>query len=192
MIDADMISVVCIMDEDQYDELGKKIDAWSRSIEIIEEYKYELKHTGYFVLELSVMASYDIENLIRFLANHLEYYCMRVQCTNGIFCKCQGDIIDLKADVYSNLEAVDFVKDMLTCEERYNAIFDANSYFSKFEALELMLTHQDVVELDCVTPELFVEEAEFTVFSPYTGEVHNIDISIGIDPAKFYFIILHK
>lgn len=191
MVDTE-ISVVCIMNEDQYDELGKKIDAWSRSVEIIEEYKYELKHTGYFVLELSIMASYDIANLIRFLANHLEYYCMRVQGTNGIFCKCQGDIIDLKADAYSNLEAVDFVKDMLTCEERYEAIFDANSYFSKFEALELMLTHEDVVELDCVTPELFVEEAEFTVFSPYTGEVHNIDISIGIDPAKFYFIILHK
>lgn len=191
MVDTE-ISVVCIMNEDQYDELGKKIDAWSRSVEIIEEYKYEIKHTGYFVLELSIMASYDITNLIRFLANHLEYYCMRVQGTNGIFCKCQGDVIDLKADAYSNLEAVDFVKDMLTCEERYEAIFDANSYFSKFEALELMLTHEDVVELDCVTPELFVEEAEFTVFSPYTGEVHNIDISIGIDPTKFYFIILHK
>ena len=81
---------------------------------------------------------------------------------------------------------------MLTCEERYTAIFDANSYFSKFEALELMITHEDTVELDCVTPELFVEEAEFTVFSPYTGEVHNIDISIGIDPSKFYFVILHK
>ena len=49
MIDDDIISVVCIMNEEQYNELGKKIDMWNKSIEIIEEYKYELKDTGYFV-----------------------------------------------------------------------------------------------------------------------------------------------
>ena len=188
----DFMTAVCIMDADQYDTLGKKIDMWVNSITIVEEYKYELQHSGYYVIELSITASYDESNLIRFLANHLDYYCLRVEGTAGIFWKNSGDIIDLKADAYDKLESVDYVKDMLSCAERYDAIFASNSYFSKFEALEIMIGPGDVVELDSYTPELFVEEAEFTVLSPYTGEVHNIDISIGIDPAKFYFIILHK
>ena len=188
----DLMSIVCIMDEGQYDELGDKINAWANSIIIVEEYKYELGKSGYYVLELSVMADYSEENLIRFLAHHINYYCMRVEGTAGIFWKYTGDMTDLKEDAYKNLETIDYAKDMLTCKERYDAIFKSNSYFSKFEALEIMTGPGEVTELDETTPELFVEEAEFTVLSPYTGEVHNIDISIGIDPAAFFFIILHN
>ena len=189
----DILSLILILDEDQYDRLGRQIDNWSSVYYMVEEYKYQIKNLDYYVVELAVESYYyEAKDVIRFLANSIEYYAMRVAGSKDIFIRNYGDLIDLKEDCYKTESAVHLVKDMMSNEERFDSIFDCNSYFLPTDSLLLMTDPFNSVELDATTDELFSEEEEFTVCNAFTGEVHTVDLTIGIDPRNFSIVILDK
>ena len=103
----DILSLILILDEDQYDRLGRQIDNWSSVYYMVEEYKYQIKNLDYYVVELAVESYYyEAKDVIRFLANSIEYYAMRVAGSKDIFIRNYGDLIDLKEDCYKTESAV--------------------------------------------------------------------------------------
>ena len=154
--------------------------------------------SGYYVVQVSAMSAMrDKKELIRFLSAGLRYVCMRVEGSPYIWFPNEGDAIDLWLDFYERRGSQYFLKDMLTIKERFNLIFEANSYWTKHTALSLFwfddLDEDSVlIELTEHTPELFSEDGELVITNEFTGEVHNIDLTIGLPEDYFTIMVLKK
>jgi hypothetical protein len=85
---------------------------------------------------------------------------------------------------------------MLTIKERFNLIFESNSYWSKHTVLSLFYADSldaeaTLIDLTEHTPELFANEYEMVVMNEFTGEVHNVDLTLGI-PRDYFVIMVPK
>lgn len=195
----EILDLVFIMDEEQYKRFEKFADQVMQVVILDEIAKYELSViSGYYVVQVSAMSTMrDKKELIRFLSAGLRYICMRVEGSPYIWFPCEGDAIDLWLDFYERQGSQYFLKDMLTIKERFNLIFEANSYWSKHTALSLFwfddLDEESIlIELTEHTPELFSNEDELVVTNEFTGEVHNIDLTLGIPEDYFTIMVLKK
>ena len=196
---SEVIDLVFIMDDEQYKRFEKFADQVMQVVILDEIAKYELSIlSGYYVVQVSAMSGMrDKKELIRFLSAGLRYVCMRVEGSPYIWFPNEGDAIDLWLDFYERHGSQYFLKDMLTIKERFNLIFEANSYWSKHTALSLFwfddLDEESVlIELTEHTPELFSDDDELVVTNEFTGEVHNIDLTLGIPENYFTIMVLKK
>lgn len=195
----EILDLVFIMDEEQYKRFEKFADQVMQVVVLDEIAKYELSViSGYYVIQVSAMSTMrDKKELIRFLAAGLRYVCMRVEGSPYIWFPCEGDAIDLWLDFYERPGSQYFLKDMLTIKERFNLIFKANSYWSKHTVLSLfwfddLAEESELIELTDHTPELFSSEDELVITNEFTGEVHNIDLTIRIPENYFTIMVLKK
>lgn len=196
---SEVMDFVFIMDEEQYKRFEKFADQVAQVVLLDEIGKYDLSIlSGYSVVQVSAMTSMrDKKELIRFLAMGLRYVCMRAEGSPYIWFPCEGDAIDLWLDFYERLGTKTFLKDMLTIKERFNLIFEANSYWSKHTVLSLFYTEfldadATLIDLTEHTPELFTNEDELVITNEFTGEVHNVDLTLGIPDDYFTIMVLKK
>lgn len=193
-----ILDMVFIMDDEQYKRLQKFADQVAQVAIIDEIAKYELGMlSGYYVIQLSVMSGLrDKKEIIRFLSAGLHYICFRVEGSPYIYFKNEGDITDLWFDFYEKAEDKTFLKDMMTIQERYEMVFESNCYWAKHTPLSLMYTDdldEDTVitELNHYTTELFVPENELVIIHEFSGEAHNVDLTVGI-PDDYFVITVPK
>lgn len=194
----EVVDFVFIMDEEQYKRFEKFADQVAQVVLLDEIAKYDLSLlSGYSVIQVSAMTSMrDKKELIRFLAMGLRYVCMRAEGSPYIWFPCEGDALDLWLDFYERRGSETFLKDMLTIKERFNLIFEANSYWTKHTVLSLLYTEflgddATLIELTDSTPELFTDEDDLVITNEFTGEVHNIDLTLGI-PDDYFTIMVPK
>lgn len=194
----EVVDFVFIMDEEQYKRFEKFADQVAQVVLLDEIAKYDLSLlSGYSVIQVSAMTSMrDKKELIRFLAMGLRYVCMRAEGSPYIWFPCEGDALDLWLDFYERRGSETFLKDMLTIKERFNLIFEANSYWTKNTVLSLLYTEflgddATLIELTDSTPELFTDEDDLVITNEFTGEVHNIDLTLGI-PDDYFTIMVPK
>lgn len=194
----EVVDFVFIMDEEQYKRFEKFADQVAQVVLLDEIAKYNLSLlSGYSVIQVSAMTSMrDKKELIRFLAMGLRYVCMRAEGSPYIWFPCEGDALDLWLDFYERRGSETFLKDMLTIKERFNLIFEANSYWTKNTVLSLLYTEflgddATLIELTDSTPELFTDEDDLVITNEFTGEVHNIDLTLGI-PDDYFTIMVPK
>ena len=191
----EIIDLVFIMDDEQYKRFEKFADQVIQVVVLDEMAKYDLGPlTGHYVIQVSAMSSMrDKQELIRFLSAGLRYICMRVEGSPYIWFPNEGDANDLWLDFYERTGSLTFLKDMLTIRERYNLIFEANSFWSKdaklsmFYAEDFLDEDPMLISLTENSTELFTDEEELVITDEQTGEVHSVDISIGIPDD--YFVI---
>lgn len=195
----EIVDFVFIMDDEQYKRFEKFADQVAQVVLLDEIAKYELSLlSGYSVVQVSAMSSIrDKKELVRFLAMGLRYVCMRMEGSPYIWFPCEGDAIDLWLDFYDKDSSAHFLKDMLTIKERFNLIFESNSYWSKHTPLNLLYmddfdNDSVLIELTEHTPELFTEEDELVVIHEFSGEAHTVDLSLGIPQDKFTIMVLKK
>jgi hypothetical protein len=123
---------------------------------------------------------------------------MRIEGTNYVFTSSAEDLYDLYEDFYSKRGGgKSLQKDLLTIEERYNIIFESNSYWSILTSLCLIYKDEvadDIMllDLDENTPELFVQDDELLITEELTGETHTIDLTLGIKDNFLTFMVLKK
>ena len=194
----EILDLVFIMDEEQYKRFEKFSEQITQVVVLDEIAKYELSViSGYYVVQVSALSTMrSKKELIRFLAAGLKYLCMRVEGSPYIWFPCEGDAVDLWLDLYEYKGSQYFLKDMLTIKERFNLIFEANSHWPKHTVLSLFwfdnLDEESVlIELTEHTQELFSSEDELIITNEFTGEAHNIDLTIGI-PKDYFTIMVPK
>lgn len=195
----EVIDLVFIMDDEQYKRFEKFADQVMQVVVLDEMAKYELGAlSGYYVIQVSALSSMrDKSELIRFLAAGLRYVCMRVEGSPYIWFPCEGDAIDLWLDFYERQGSQYFLKDMLTIKERYKLILASNSYWTEISVLSLVYTDpldEEAVLLDLTdhTPELFTDDDDLVITNEFTGEVHSVDLTIGIPEDYFTIMVLKK
>ena len=194
-----VLDLVLIMDQEQRKRLDKFADQVAQVVLIDEIASYELGvFSEYYVVQISVASTMtDKRELIRFLSAGLRYICMRVEGSPFIWFPNEGDGVDLWLDFYERTGSASFLKDMTTIKERYKLIFEANSYWTELSELKLVYADpldEEMVLIDLTehTPEIFTEEDELVITNEFTGEVHSIDLTIGIPEDYFTIAVLKK
>lgn len=194
----EIVDLVFVMDDEQYKRFEKFSEQVIQVVILDEMAKYDLgAFSGYSVIQVSAMSSMrDKQELIRFLSMGLRYVCMRVEGSPFIWFPNEGDANDLWLDFYEKNGSIYFLKDMLTIRERYNLIFEANSFWSKSAVLSLFdidSFDEDPVLIDLTehSIELFTDEEELVIMDEMSGEVHNVDLTIGI-PDNYFTIVVPK
>lgn len=194
-----ILDLVLIMDQEQRKRLDKFADQVAQVVLIDEVASYELGvFSEYYVVQLSVASTMtDKRELIRFLSAGLRYICMRVEGSPFIWFPNEGDGVDLWLDFYERTGSASFLKDMTTIKERYKLIFESNSYWTELSELKLVYTDpldDEMVLIDLTehTPEIFTEEDELVITNEFTGEVHGIDLTVGIPEDYFTIAVLKK
>lgn len=196
----EIFDAVMIVSPDQKEKLEKVFDEVydMMMIDIVTEYPLSDEEGSYIVIGLEIMGvSRSKEEIQKFLT-HLDFTCLRFEGSPYIFIPCEGDLTDLEWDYYNHVDVRSFIKDMLTINERYEMIFESNSYFSQWDNLTLIynepmdIEDYSLIGLTYNTPELFTQEDEYTISNDDTGETHQVDITIGIDIHNFQFIVLKK
>ena len=195
------LQAVFLMDDEQYKYFEKLSDQVS-SVALIDELgKYPLgaDDCGYYAVQAEVISNFNDNNqLIRFLSTAFRYVCMRIEGTNYVFTSSAEDLYDLYEDFYSKRGGgKSLQKDLLTIEERYNIIFESNSYWSILTSLCLIYKDEiadDIMllDLDENTPELFVQDDELLITEELTGETHTVDLTLGIKDNFLTFMVLKK
>jgi hypothetical protein len=187
------------MDQEQRKRLDKFADQVAQVVLIDEMASYELGvFSEYYVVQLSVASTMtDKRELIRFLSAGLRYVCMRVEGSPFIWFPNEGDGVDLWLDFYERTGSASFLKDMTTIKERYKLIFESNSYWTELSELKLVYADpldEEMVLIDLTehTPEIFTEEDELVITNEFTGEVHSIDLTVGIPEDYFTIAVLKK
>lgn len=195
---SEVIDLVFIMDDDQYKRFEKFADQVMQVVVLDEMAKYELGAlSGYYVIQVSALSSMrDKNELIRFLSAGLRYVCMRVEGSPYIWFPNEGDAVDLWLDFYERQGSQYFLKDMLTIKERYKLILASNSYWTEISVLSLVYVDpldEETVLLDLTdhTPELFTDDDDLVITNEFTGEVHSVDLTIGI-PEDYFTIMVPK
>lgn len=195
---SEVMDFVFIMDDEQYKRFEKFADQVAQVVLLDEIARYDLSIlSGYSVVQVSAMASMrEKKELIRFLALGLRYVCMRAEGSPYIWFPCEGDAVDLWLDFYEQRGTESFLVDMMTIKERFNLIFESNSYWSKHTVLSLLYADSldaeaTLVDLTEHTPELFANEYEMVVMNEFTGEVHNVDLTLGL-PRDYFVIMVPK
>lgn len=195
----EVIDLVFIMDDDQYKRFEKFADQVMQVVVLDEMAKYELGAlSGYYVVQVSALSSMrDKNELIRFLSAGLRYVCMRVEGSPYIWFPNEGDAVDLWLDFYERQGSQYFLKDMLTIKERYKLILESNSYWTEVSVLSLVYMDpldEETVLLDLTdhTPELFTDDDDLVITNEFTGEVHSVDLTIGIPEDYFTIMVLKK
>jgi hypothetical protein len=196
---SEVIDLVFIMDDDQYKRFEKFADQVMQVVVLDEMAKYELGAlSGYYVILVSALSSMrDKNELIRFLSAGLRYVCMRVEGSPYIWFPNEGDAVDLWLDFYERQGSQYFLKDMLTIKERYKLILESNSYWTEVSVLSLVYMDpldEETVLLDLTdhTPELFTDDDDLVITNEFTGEVHSVDLTIGIPEDYFTIMVLKK
>lgn len=196
---SEVIDLVFIMDDDQYKRFEKFADQVMQVVVLDEMAKYELGAlSGYYVIQVSALSSMrDKNELIRFLSAGLRYVCMRVEGSPYIWFPNEGDAVDLWLDFYERQGSQYFLKDMLTIKERYKLILESNSYWTEVSVLSLVYMDpldEETVLLDLTdhTPELFTDDDDLVITNEFTGEVHSVDLTIGIPEDYFTIMVLKK
>jgi hypothetical protein len=196
---SEVIDLVFIMDDDQYKRFEKFADQVMQVVVLDEMAKYELGAlSGYYVIQVSALSSMrDKNELIRFLSAGLRYVCMRVEGSPYIWFPNEGDAVDLWLDFYERQGSQYFLKDMLTIKERYKLILESNSYWTEVSVLSLIYMDpldEETVLLDLTdhTPELFTDDDDLVITNEFTGEVHSVDLTIGIPEDYFTIMVLKK
>ena len=196
---SEVIDLVFIMDDDQYKRFEKFADQVMQVVVLDEMAKYELGAlSGYYVVQVSALSSMrDKNELIRFLSAGLRYVCMRVEGSPYIWFPNEGDAVDLWLDFYERQGSQYFLKDMLTIKERYKLILESNSYWTEVSVLSLVYMDpldEETVLLDLTdhTPELFTDDDDLDITNEFTGEVHSVDLTIGIPEDYFSIMVLKK
>lgn len=196
---SEVIDLVFIMDDDQYKRFEKFADQVMQVVVLDEMAKYELGAlSGYYVIQVSALSSMrDKSELIRFLSAGLRYVCMRVEGSPYIWFPNEGDAVDLWLDFYERQGSQYFLKDMLTIKERYKLILESNSYWTEVSVLSLVYMDpldEETVLLDLTdhTPELFTDDDDLVITNEFTGEVHSVDLTIGIPEDYFTIMVLKK
>lgn len=194
-----VLDLVLIMDQEQRKRLDKFADQVAQVVLIDEMASYELGvFSEYYVVQLSVASTMtDKRELIRFLSAGLRYVCMRVEGSPFIWFPNEGDGVDLWLDFYERTGSASFLKDMTTIKERYKLIFESNSYWTELSELKLVYADpldEEMVLIDLTehTPEIFTEEDELVITNEFTGEVHSIDLTVGIPEDYFTIAVLKK
>lgn len=195
----EVIDLVFIMDDEQYKRFEKFADQVMQVVVLDEMAKYELGAlSGYYVIQVSALSSMrDKNELIRFLSVGLRYVCMRVEGSPYIWFPNEGDAVDLWLDFYERQGSQYFLKDMLTIKERYKLILESNSYWTEVSVLSLVYADpldEETVLLDLTdhTPELFTDDDDLVITNEFTGEVHSVDLTIGIPEDYFTIMVLKK
>lgn len=195
---SEVIDLVFIMDDEQYKRFEKFADQVMQVVVLDEIAKYELGAlSGYYVVQVSALSSMrDKNELIRFLSAGLRYVCMRVEGSPYIWFPNEGDAVDLWLDFYERQGSQYFLKDMLTIKERYKLILASNSYWTEISVLSLVYADpldEETVLLDLTdhTPELFTDDDDLVITNEFTGEVHSVDLTIGI-PEDYFTIMVPK
>lgn len=195
---SEVIDLVFIMDDDQYKRFEKFADQVMQVVVLDEMAKYELGAlSGYYVIQVSALSSMrDKNELIRFLSAGLRYVCMRVEGSPYIWFPNEGDAVDLWLDFYERQGSQYFLKDMLTIKERYKLILASNSYWTEISVLSLVYADpldEETVLLDLTdhTTELFTDDDDLVITNEFTGEVHSVDLTIGI-PEDYFTIMVPK
>lgn len=196
---SEVIDLVFIMDDDQYKRFEKFANQVMQVVVLDEMAKYELGAlSGYYVIQVSALSSMrDKNELIRFLSAGLRYVCMRVEGSPYIWFPNEGDAVDLWLDFYERQGSQYFLKDMLTIKERYKLILESNSYWTEVSVLSLVYMDpldEETVLLDLTdhTPELFTDDDDLVITNEFTGEVHSVDLTIGIPEDYFTIMVLKK
>lgn len=194
-----ILDLVLIMDQEQRKRLDKFADQVAQIVLIDEIASYELGvFSEYYVVQISVASTMtDKRELIRFLSAGLRYICMRVEGSPFIWFPNEGDGVDLWLDFYERTGSASFLKDMTTIKERYKLIFESNSYWTELSELKLVYADpldEEMVLIDLTehTPEIFTEEDELVITNEFTGEVHSIDLTVGIPEDYFTIAVLKK
>lgn len=195
------LNAVFIMDADQYryyEQMAEGVE----QVAIIDEWgRYPLADgdCDYYVVEVNVEARLSSKTeLVRFLATAFKFICLRIEGTTGVFVSSEADLNDLYEDFYKHRgNGKSLQKDLLTTKERYNLIFQSNSYWNLFTTLCLMYTDEldsdmILIDLDETTPELFSIEDEVVVVEELSGETHTIDLTVGIPDNFLTFNVLKK
>ena len=195
---SEVIDLVFIMDDDQYKRFEKFADQVMQVVVLDEMAKYELGAlSGYYVIQVSALSSMrDKNELIRFLSAGLRYVCMRVEGSPFIWFTNEGDANDLWLDFYERVGSPSFLKDMLTMKERYEMVFNSSSHWNKHQALTLMYTdgfdaEATLVDLNEHTQELFCSDDELVILDEKSGEVHDVNLTLGI-PENYFTIVVPK
>lgn len=195
---SEVIDLVFIMDDEQYKRFEKFADQVMQVVVLDEMAKYELGAlSGYYVIQVSALSSMrDKNELIRFLSAGLRYVCMRVEGSPYIWFPNEGDAVDLWLDFYERQGSQYFLKDMLTIKERYKLILASNSYWTEISVLSLVYADpldEETVLLDLTdhTTELFTDDDDLVITNEFTGEVHSVDLTIGI-PEDYFTIMVPK
>lgn len=193
-----IIDIVFIMDEAQKSRLETFANQVSDVVLLDEIASYDLGIlSGYSVVQVSAMTGMrDFKELIRFLSVGLRYVCMRVEGSPYIWFNNEGDVNDLWLDFYERVGTPSFLKDMLTIKERYEMVFKSNSYWSKGHVLTLMYidgfdAESTLIDLNEHTQELFCSDDELVILDEHTGEVHDINLTLGI-PENYFTIAVPK
>ena len=193
-----IIDMVFIMDEAQKSRLETFANQVSDVVLLDEIASYDLGIlSGYSVVQVSAMTGMrDFKELIHFLSVGLRYVCMRVEGSPYIWFHNEGDANDLWLDFYEKVGTPSFLKDMLTIKERYEMVFKSNSYWGKGHVLTLMYmdgfdAESTLIDLNEHTPELFCSDDELVVLDEHTGEVHDINLTLGI-PENYFTIAVPK
>jgi hypothetical protein len=196
---SEVIDLVFVMDDEQYKRFEKFADQVMQVVVLDEMAKYELGAlSGYYVIQVSALSSMrDKNELIRFLSAGLRYVCMRVEGSPYIWFPNEGDAVDLWLDFYERQGSQYFLKDMLTIKERYQLILESNSYWTEVSVLSLVYMDpldEETVLLDLTdhTPELFTDDDDLVITNEFTGEVHSVDLTIGIPEDYFTIMVLKK
>lgn len=193
-----IIDIVFIMDEGQKNRFEIFANQVSEVVLLDEIASYDLGIlSGYQVVQVSAMTGMrDIKEIIRFLSAGLRYVCMRVEGSPFIWFTNEGDANDLWLDFYERVGSPSFLKDMLTMKERYEMVFNSSSYWNKHQALTLMYTdgfdaEATLVDLNEHTQELFCSDDELVVMDEKSGEVHDVNLTLGI-PENYFTIVVPK
>jgi hypothetical protein len=194
-----IIDIVFIMDEGQKNRFEIFANQVSEVVLLDEIASYDLGIlSGYQVVQVSAMTGMrDIKEIIRFLSAGLRYVCMRVEGSPYIWFPNEGDAVDLWLDFYERQGSQYFLKDMLTIKERYKLILESNSYWTEVSVLSLIYMDpldEETVLLDLTdhTPELFTDDDDLVITNEFTGEVHSVDLTIGIPEDYFTIMVLKK
>ena len=193
-----IIDIVFIMDEGQKNRFEIFANQVSEVVLLDEIASYDLGIlSGYQVVQVSAMTGMrDIKEIIRFLSAGLRYVCMRVEGSPFIWFTNEGDANDLWLDFYERVGSPSVLKDMLTMKERYEMVFNSSSYWNKHQALTLMYTdgfdaEATLVDLNEHTQELFCSDDELVVLDEKSGEVHDVNLTLGI-PENYFTIVVPK
>lgn len=193
----DILDFVSIMSIDDYNLLLSKIEKLEDQFAISIKSLYYIGNKDYLVVEFEVIPYFLSPTLaVNYLLKYLNFICLRLEYSPYVFCKKEGDIIDLIYDAYDGNTEEDFKKDLLSTAERYEILFDlcdeikgsSELFLEQPDILNMELCH---IPLDETTEELFVEKSILSIYNKKTDTVSTIDITKGV-PYNFFKLIFVK